>query len=338
MLVKKILIHIVALLFFAVLLTLFLVQSHGDLPVSATWAIEGDAVIPEGSLTVRFSGTSTLLFSDGKTHWMVDGWFSRPGPLSFFFGTIEPDLDAITFGLAANSVSNLAAVIPIHSHYDHAMDSPEVAHRTGALLMGSESTANIGRGWGLSEDQIVVLTDRQPFQLGDFKITPIESVHFQFPDPEIRATALGNPEISSPLVPPVRATDYRLGKAYVLVVEHPKGSLAIIGSAGYEIDGLRGYHADIVFLGVGGLGGQTQEYRNTFWNETVGVLKPSKIVPIHYDSLTAPIDQKFVGQSIILEYLAGSEDETLPFLEEKEGNSGVTLLTLPRYDEVVIFE
>ena len=89
---------------------------------------------------------TALLFSDGETQWMTDGWFSRPGPLRILLGKIGPDLQAIDRGLAANEVLELDAVLPLHSHYDHAMDAPEVAKRTGALLLGSESTANIGRG------------------------------------------------------------------------------------------------------------------------------------------------------------------------------------------------
>ncbi len=140
---------------------------------------------------MRFSGTATLLFSDGETQWMTDGWFTRPGPLRLLLGKIGPDLQAIEQGLAANHVDKLAAVLPVHSHYDHAMDAPEVARRTGALLLGSESTANIGRGWGLPESQIQVLVDRQPVHLGKFVITPIESRHFEFPDPAIRAAGAG---------------------------------------------------------------------------------------------------------------------------------------------------
>jgi hypothetical protein len=45
------------------------------------------------------------------------------------------------------------------------MDAPEVAKRTGAMLLGSESTANIGRGWGLPEEQIRVVSDRGPITL-----------------------------------------------------------------------------------------------------------------------------------------------------------------------------
>jgi len=70
------------------------------------------------------------------------------------------------------------------------MDAPEVARRTGARLLGSESTANIGRGWGLPESQIRVVVNRQPIRLGRFLLTPIESRHFQFPDPRMAERAL----------------------------------------------------------------------------------------------------------------------------------------------------
>ena len=197
---------------------------YSPVPVDPAWELSADSRSETGAVTVRFTGTSTLLFDDGETAWIVDGWFSRPGPLRLALAEIAPDLEAIERGLAANEVTTLAAVIPVHSHYDHAMDAPEVARRTGATLMGSESTANIGRGWGLPEAQIRVLEDREPVALGDFVITPIESRHFQFPDPEIREKALGNPEISEPLIPPVGLFDYRLGKAYVLHVAHPGGT------------------------------------------------------------------------------------------------------------------
>ncbi len=308
-------------------------------PVNPAWALAGSDNIPPGAVTVRFSGTSTLLFSDGETRWMVDGWFSRPGPFSLLFGEVAPDPGEIERGLAANEVTQLAAVFPVHSHYDHAMDAPEVARRTGALLLGSESTANIGRGWGLPESRIRVVSDRVPIRLGQFVITPIISRHFEFPDPAMRERALGDPLITEPLVPPVSAFDYKLGQPYVLHVSHPRGSWLIVGSAGYETGGLAGLQADTVFLGIGGLGSQTAQYREAFWRETVGRVNPERVIPIHYDSLTAPLEGPFRGPLNAEAFLAGGLQETRDFLEQKAAdNPDLQFKTLPRFDEVVLFE
>jgi len=308
-------------------------------PVDPEWSLPGSKHIPAGAVTVRFSGTATLMFSDGETRWMTDGWFTRPGPLRLLLGKIGPDVQAIERGLADNHVTELAAVLPVHSHYDHAMDAPEVARRTGALLLGSESTANIGRGWGLPESQIQELVDRQPVRLGQFVITPIASRHFEFPDPAIRQRALGDPQISEPLVPPVRVFDYRVGTAYVLHVRHPRGSWLIVGSAGYVEGALQGLTADTVFLGVGGLGSQTADYMENFWRETVTAVAPSRIIPIHFDSLTAPAQGPFKGQVKAITFLSSDRENTLSFLRHKAvANPALRFNTLPRFEEVVLFE
>ena len=44
----------------------------------------------------------------------------------------------------------------MHTHFDHVLDSALVADRTGARLVGGESAANVGRGYGLAEDRLVV--------------------------------------------------------------------------------------------------------------------------------------------------------------------------------------
>ena len=54
----------------------------------------------------------------------------------------------IARGLARNEVTTLAAVIPVHSHYDHAMDAPEVARRTGAERALLEE-------WSISRPELV---------------------------------------------------------------------------------------------------------------------------------------------------------------------------------------
>ena len=316
----------------------FFLGTYEAPPVSPAWAVRGSDSIPKGSVTVRFTGTSTLLFSDGETSWMVDGWFSRFGPLAILGGKIGPDLDAIDRGLARNEVDQLAVIVPVHSHFDHAMDAPEVARRTGAILLGSESTANIGRGWGLAEDQIRVAIDRQPVQFGQFTLTLIETNHFEFPDPALREQALSSPEITQPLVPPVGAFDYRVGQPYAIHVRHPKGTWLIQASAGFRPGGLDGFAADIVFLGVGGLGTQTLEYREAYWRETVTPTGARHVIPIHWDSLTGPIEGEFTGEVRAAAFLSHGVDFTRAFLEGRLAKDAtLRMTTLPRYEEVVLF-
>ena len=316
----------------------YVLNSYEDPAVDPAWELAPSTSFPEGAVRVRYTGTATLVFSDGETTWMTDGWFSRPGPFALLLGEIEPDVAAIERGLARNGVERAAAVFPMHSHYDHAMDAPEVARRTGAILLGSESTANIGRGWGLPESQIRVVRDREPIQLGRFTLTPIESLHFEFPDPAIRERALGDPDISEPLVPPVAVFDYKVGIAYMLHVAHPRGSCLIVGSAGFVEGALEGLDVDVVFLGTGGLGSQTSAYRESYWRETIERTRPKRVIPIHWDSLTGPNEGPFTGPVRAAGFLSKGADLTLEFLRRKEReNPRLEFQTLPRYEPVVLF-
>jgi len=99
---------------------------------------------------VSFAGVSTLMFDDGETKFITDGFFTRPGLSRLLLARIATDERAVDAGLARLGADRLAAVVVLHGHYDHAMDAPSVARRTGALLVGDESALNVARGAGLA--------------------------------------------------------------------------------------------------------------------------------------------------------------------------------------------
>ena len=62
------------------------------------------------------------------------------------------------------------------------------------------------------------------------------------------------------------------------------------------------------------------------------------MVPIHWDSLTGPIEGPFTGPVRAAGFLSKGADRALEFLREKEAaNPSIGFLTLPRYGEVVLF-
>jgi metallo-beta-lactamase superfamily protein len=128
-------------------------------------------------LHVTFFGVSTLLFEDGESAFMVDGFFTRPRKLRTLFTKIRPNAKLISQYLERAGIKELEAVIVAHSHYDHALDAPEVAKQTKARLIGSESTARIGRAFNLPPDRIQIISDGETEQLGNFGITFIRSHH-----------------------------------------------------------------------------------------------------------------------------------------------------------------
>ena len=251
-----------------------------------------------GGVTVRFLGVSTLVVSDGETAWMTDGFFSRPSFWRTAFGRIAPDEAAVEAALATAGVRRLAAVIVLHSHYDHAMDAPLVAERTGAVLAGSESTANVARGLDFPDDRLVSLRHGEALRFGAFEIEPIRSRHFP------HGMAMG--EITEPLVPPAHATAYREGGSWSLLVRHPSGTMLIHASAGWEPGMYAGRRADVVLLGITGLGTQDAAYRTAYWREVVAAVRPRLLVPIHWDDFTVPLDRPLRPVPVLLDDFEGT--------------------------------
>lgn len=251
-------------------------------------------------LRVTFLGVSTLLLRDGTANILIDGFFSRPDLYATALQKIGPDPRRIANALALAKISKLDAVITVHSHYDHAMDAPQVAARTGALLIGSESTANIARGQVLPEERIRVVNGTETFRFGVLSVTLIPSEHFP------HGKAMG--ELTSPLIPPARALEYLDGGSFSVLVERDDQSVLIQSSAGYVEGALAGRHADVVYLGVGLLGSKDDAYREAYWKETVTAVGAKRVVPIHWDDFTRELDQPLVALPYLLDDLDTSMD------------------------------
>ena len=283
----------------AALLAWVLVQAqrHPALPAEpAAWMPAAPA--GPGGLRVRFVGVATLLFDDGETAWMSDGFFSRQGKLAVAFSRLEPDRSEIDKALRKLNVQRLAAVVPLHSHYDHAMDAPVVAQRTGALLVVSSSTLMVGRGLGLPPERMREVKHGDVVQLGRFRLTFLESRHS--PTPWTAADAPSE-HMTEPVVPPAHASTYKEGAVWSLLVEHDGRSLLVQGSAGYVPGLLQGRRADTVLLGVGTLGKKSPQYIDGYWRETVLLPGARRVIPIHWDDFWRPLDAPLLAMPLLFD-------------------------------------
>jgi L-ascorbate metabolism protein UlaG (beta-lactamase superfamily) len=239
----------------------------------------------DAPLAVTFLGVSSLLFDDGRSAVLTDGFFSRPSLPRVLATAIGPDRARITACLTRAGIARLDAVLPVHTHFDHALDSAVVAQRTGAVLVGGESAANVGRGHGLPSEQLRVARPGETLTFGNFEITELESTHC----PPDRAPGV----IERPVPLRARANAYRCGEAWSILLAHrPSGRTALVqGSAGYLAGALEGRRADVAYLGVGQLGIQPADYIRTYWRETVGRVQPRRVVLIHWDDFFHPLDE-----------------------------------------------
>lgn len=236
------------------------------------------------TVTVTWLGVSTLLFDDGETQILIDGFFSRPSLADIILDRpVESEAASINYAMNEFRMRRLAAIIPVHSHFDHAMDIGAIANRSSASIMGSASTAQIARGAGVPEDQIIVIVDDAAFQFGEFKVTLYPSGHAPV---GWRGSVPIDGTIDEPLVMPQPVSAWRMGGAYTVYIEHPQGTALVQGSAAYKKYDLQDKPADVVFLGTAQLDWLGRDYAEVYWQHIVTATGAHSVYPIHFDDLT----------------------------------------------------
>lgn len=267
-------------------------------------------------LKVTFFGTSAFLLDDGVTQILIDGFVTRAEDIRLF-GKFAPDLgqiediirdhkicrsrkirktDADIVSCRTSKDRGLDVVIPVHAHYDHALDAPYFAAWAGADIIGDSSIEKIydaTRGYApLKPDELNWSEAKliPPFEkhrkrgihtYGSFKITLIKSDHIKT---IVHLPILG--EIKRELTFPTTLASMKEGTNFSVHVEHGKKRFVIVPSAGvFDKDVYIGdLTADVVFLGIGAAGIKLPYKRRMLWNKTVPAMKASRVIPIHWDT------------------------------------------------------
>ncbi|MHB8138991.1 MAG: MBL fold metallo-hydrolase [Smithellaceae bacterium] len=235
----------------------------------------------QGSVRLTWLGTAGMFIGDGKTGILIDPYVSRFSMSAVALRLpLKPDRALVRQWAEKLGREMIRAVLVSHSHFDHAADAPYFAVETGAPLIGTESTMNIGRGAGLEESKLIAVKPGQTMTFGDFTVTFIESVH----GPAVLGRVPFPGTIDKPLAPPATAGKYRLGGVFALLIAHPAGTILHHGSAGFKPGMYDETSVDALFLGIGGRG-DTDQYLENVALKTRARL----VVPIHLDNFFKPL-------------------------------------------------
>ncbi len=261
------------------------------------------------AVTVTWLGVTTLLFDDGETQILIDGFFSRPTVADILLRLpVDNDAPKINYAMNEFRMRRLAAIIPVHSHFDHVMDVGAIANRSSASILGSESTAQVARGAGVPEDQITVVGPDDSFEFGNFRVTlrPVGHAPIGW-----RGSVPLDGVIAEPLSPPQPISAWRMGGSFTVIIEHPQGTALIQGSAAYRKYRLQDIAADVVFLGVSQLNSLGRNYAELYWQHTVTATGSHSVYPIHFDDFTQPF-----GEVVLPPKFIDNFETTAEWLEE----------------------
>ena len=283
-----------------------------------------------GAVRVTWLGVSTLLFDDGDTQLLIDGFISRPSLSDLVLGRpVDSDAARINYVMDRFGMRRLAAIIPVHSHFDHAMDVGAIANRSSASVLGSSTTANIARGAGVPEDQIVVVEHGSEYSFGNFTVTMLQSRHAPI---GWGGSVPYAGTVDEPLLTPAPASAWRAGESYTILISHPLGTTLVQGSAGWSERALEGVRADVVMLGVQLLDSLGQDYAERYWQSLVTATGGRHVLLIHFDDFTQPF-----GEVMLLPRIIENIVDVAGWLERfRDTWSTDTRLHVPRFGETFV--
>jgi L-ascorbate metabolism protein UlaG (beta-lactamase superfamily) len=276
-------------------------------------------------LRATFIGVTTILFDNGIDSVLIDGFFSRPSLFSTIFWNIQPDEKKVLQCMERAGIDQrLKAVLVAHSHYDHALDAPIVCQQTGATLVGSSSTQMIGKGHGLPDHQMMVVEDGQVLTFGPFRVTIFEGIH--------SPGDLSPGDIEEPLHTPCGVNQFKTGKCYSYLIEHHQDRIFVHPSANFIPGKLKEFNASTLFLGVGIVGKQSEEFRKDYWEHVVSAIDPKKIIPIHWDNFWRSIDLALSP----MPWFADKWSITDRYLKENSSSNDIDLQFLQAWETITI--
>ena len=294
------------------------------------WAPPTINAATNDAVTVTWFGVTTLLFDDGETQILIDGFFSRPSLADIVFSVpVQSSAAQINYVLDKFSMRRLAAIIPVHSHFDHAMDIGALANRSSASILGSATTVQIARGTGVPDDQILLAVSGNEYAFGKFTVTLIDSVHAPL---GWGGSVPFAGTIDTPLETPAPVSAWRAGKSYTIVVAHEQGTTLVQGSAGFLVGALDDVQADVVMLGVFGLDGLGRNYTEQYWQALVTTTGALRVFPIHFDDYTRPFGEVMLAPRVLDNFV-----NTAGWLEEiRETWDTDTRLHIPEFGKPIV--
>jgi L-ascorbate metabolism protein UlaG (beta-lactamase superfamily) len=147
--------------------------------------------IQANQVTLSYLGAAGWQISDGKTTILIDPYLSRigravspgsgsaaadlPGDTRPIIGPDDPLVSDVTTIDAHLQQADL--ILITHSHFDHIMDVPYIARKTGAAVVGHMSAINVLRAHGISSDKLLTVRGGEDYEFNKFSLKVIPNLH-----------------------------------------------------------------------------------------------------------------------------------------------------------------
>jgi L-ascorbate metabolism protein UlaG (beta-lactamase superfamily) len=303
-----------------------------SLGVGSAWSTErdGPSLPLPAEVTLTWLGTAGWQVNDANTVILIDPYLSRirapapPGapPLpagdarAVYGWDDRPEPDRATINA---HIHRADFVLVTHAHYDHIFDVPYIAERTGATVIGSESTANILRAYGIAEQHLITVRGGEDYQFNGFSLRVIPSLHSPLDHKHYFSSQSAPPGMKAPLTLQQMHPE---GGTLAYLIRIGSHEILAFGGMNYIERELEGLRPDVVLVGANASRRENYDYCGRLMR-VLGY--PALVLPTHWDNFRLPYG---ASQRVALEALQG-------FLGEITTASPRTRVVVPEYFQAI---
>lgn len=286
------------------------------------------------TVSLAYLGTAGWQITSGNLVILIDPYLSRvkypspndnvdpndPRPLIDGRSLVESDKAVVDA-----HIQRADFIFLTHSHPDHSLDMPYIARKTGARVIGTESTGNLARAEGVPERQIQVVKGGEELKFDGFSVRVIPSLHGIFRKPAPGAPTPSIPLIPADLKPPVRFGQHVEGGTLAYLLDIGGNRIIFFGSMNFIEKELVGLRPDVAMIGA-------MPERNNIEDYTPRIMRalgnPPVVIPTHWDRFNVPYT---VSQQPAVDRLQS-------FIEEIKAVSPRTRVIVPEYFKPIRLE
>lgn len=281
-----------------------------------------------GPAQLTYFGAAGWQLSDDKTIVLIDPYISRiNGPAPPGGGLVHSvagdtrrsygwnDLAVPDEAAIDAHIKKADLVLVTHTHFDHVLDVPHIALKTGATVIGTESTANVMRAYGVPEQQIITVRGGEDYQFPGFSVKVIPSLHSPLDHKHYFSSAVAPPDMKAPLTLEQMHPE---GGTLAYLIRFGGHQILAFGGMNYVEREIAGLQPDVVLVGAAASRKEIYDYAGRLMR---ALHNPPLVLPTHWDNFLVPYE---ASQQPALDALQS-------FVAEIKSASPQTRLIVPKY-------
>ncbi len=287
-----------------------------------------DLQAQESGLQLRYFGTAGWEITDGKVTVLVDPYISRlklgTGPSTSSEDTrrsfARNDFFESDTALIDQLITKADFILVHHSHFDHLSDVPYIAKKTGAKVIGTESTMNVLRAYGIPRDQLYTVKGGEDYQFENFSVRIIPSVHSALN----KKHYFDSRTIPADVKAPMKISEFVEGGSLMFLARFENHKVATMGSMNFVERELLGVTADVLLPGVNFSRLEIYKYTERLMKLTG---YPKTVIPSHWDNFRVPYglsQEKAINEKI------------KPFIQEVKAASPSSKVIVPVHLKTIV--